>query len=308
MCGRYVIGRLIARGGMGEVYRARDRVLRRDVAIKVVRGLADSNARERFNREAYLAARIDHPNVVRIFDLGACDDGCPFLVMELLCGRGLTELLAEGPLAIARVVRLLEGIADALDAIHDRGVVHRDIKLDNLMVIEQEGAAARTKLLDFGIAVAPTDDVPRLTVEGTLVGTPLYAAPEVLLGGIPTPRSDVYSLAATAYKLLTGVAPFELMVPTQMIQAKVCGPPPAPSTYRRTLPPAIDVLFSHALSLDPADRPERASSLIARLREAGRPAPPRAPRRRWPLFLTGGVAAFLLALVVVLIAGAHARW
>src|SRR5687768_3219703 len=136
VAGRYAVDSLIARGGMGEVYAARDEILRRDVAIKVIRSKYDSTLMERLTREACIAAGFDHPNIVRVFDLGRTEDEHPFLVMELLRGKLFTELLAEeGPMQVDRVIELLEDVAHALDLVHQQGVVHRDLKPSNLMEV-----------------------------------------------------------------------------------------------------------------------------------------------------------------------------
>jgi serine/threonine-protein kinase len=304
VAGRYAIQHLLARGGMGEVYRARDELLGRDVAIKVNRAQDDPDLTERFRREAHLAARFDHPNIVRIFDLGQTEDDCPFLVMELLRGTRFTELANEkGPMDPETVADLLEGVANALDLVHREGIVHRDLKLDNLMLVEQADGPPRPKLLDFGVALAPEVEAPRLTVDGAVVGTPLYCAPEVLIGATPDSSSDVYSLAVVAYKLLTGTAPFEELESQQMLRAKVGEDVAPPSSVRADLPPALDPLFAAALSRDPSLRPASASELIAGLR-AVRARSNRLPARwtRTHFYFAGGIVSFLLAGLVLLLA------
>ena len=300
---RYAVERLIGRGGMGEVYLARDNLLRRDVAIKVTRSHDDPKLTERCQREAHLAARFDHPNIVRIFDLGYLGNR-PFLVMELLRGKRFAQLLQErGPMDPESVADLLDGVATALDLIHAHGIVHRDIKLDNLMLVDQVDGTARPKLLDFGVALASEDELPRLTVEGAFVGTPLYSAPEVLVGASPDPTSDIYSLAVVAYKLMTGVAPFEELETQQMLRAKVIEDVTPPSWVRANLPLEIDELFTAALSRDPGLRPNTASELIAGIRAV--PQIRFSLRRRpegWTrshFYFGGGIVSFLLAGLVL---------
>jgi serine/threonine-protein kinase len=288
---------------MGEVYRAHDRVLRREVAIKVSRTRGDPKLLERFQREAHLAGRFDHPNIVRIFDIGQTEDGCPFLVMELLRGQPFTELSkSSGPMDPDAVADLLEGVASALDLIHAEGIVHRDLKLDNLMLVEQTDGSQRPKLLDFGVALASMEEGPRLTVDGAIVGTPLYAAPEILIGATPDASADVYSLAVVVYKLLTGSAPFEDLDSQALFRAKVTEAALAPSWLRPELAMLDDLLMS-ALSRDPAARPRTASDLIAQLRTASAPRP--APRKRWTrahLYYAGGLLSFLAAGMILWLA------
>ena len=301
MAGRYAIQKLIARGGMGEVYLARDDLLGRDVAIKVSRSSQDPKLLERFRREAQVGAQIDHPNVVRIFDLGYTEDDCPFLVMELLRGKRFTELLEEkGPMEADAVANLLGGIASALDLIHGKSIVHRDLKLDNLMLVERPDGAPRPKLLDFGVALSAAEEAPRLTVDGAFVGTPLYSAPEVLVGATPERSADIYSLAVVAYKLLTGVAPFEELGAQAMLKAKVGEEAVPPSWVRAGLSPELDPLFAAALSRDPSERPATASELIEGLR-----APHATERSHSPgwtrahAYFAGGFVCFVLAALVI---------
>jgi serine/threonine-protein kinase len=302
--GRYRIERLLARGGMGAVYAARDEILHRDVAVKVIRDDGDPTLTERLNREACIAARFEHRHVVRIFDLGRTDDDRPYLVMELLQGKLLSDLLAEeGPMSVERTTELLEGVAEALDLVHSQGVVHRDVKPANLMWVAHREGDMRGKLLDFGVSLPIEDDSPRLTVDGAFVGTPLYAAPEVLLGSIPHASGDIYSLAVVAYKLLTGAAPFEQLEMQQMLRAKVYEQPAPPCALRPALPAHLDEVFSRALSPDPSCRPSTAAELIRSLRglSISRPEPRWKSLAREHVFYAAGGVAFLLAGLVLLI-------
>jgi serine/threonine-protein kinase len=279
---------------MGEVYEARDQSLERDVAIKILRQNGDPNLMKRFAREAHLAARFDHPNIVRVFDLGRTEDGHPFLVMELVRGKSFSEVLSEaGPLPLDRIADLLRGIAEALDRVHAEGVVHRDIKLQNLMLMERANGL-HTKVLDFGVAASP-DESRRLTSDGAFVGTPLYSPPEALFGLMPDARGDVYSLAVVTYQLLTGAAPFQELTSEAMLRAKVSKDAPPPSMLRPELSPEIDDFFALALSRDASKRPATPTQLVDELAALGRPAP--RPRRN--VFFGAGTVAFFLAAVVL---------
>jgi serine/threonine-protein kinase len=222
--------------------------------------------------------------------------------MELLEGKLLAELSAEeGPMSVERAGELLSGIAKALDLIHSLGIVHRDVKPENLMLVEQQEGGTRPKLLDFGVSLRSDDDTPRLTIDGAFVGTPLYAAPEVLLGAIPHASGDIYSLAVVAYKLLTGSAPFEGLPTQQMLRAKVYEQPAPPSSLRPDLPAYLDEVFSRALSPDPECRPSTAAELIRTLTEGPITKPDRSFIRiaRENAFYAGGTVAFLLAALVL---------
>jgi serine/threonine-protein kinase len=208
---RYRIDEMIGRGGMGAVYRAHDLRLGRDVAVKVVRSdLAGRvEARQRFEREAQIVARLQHPAIVTVFDYGTLPDGAAFLVMEYVRGLDLRRLLdREGPLAADRVVPLVETIARAVDSAHQAGVLHRDLKPENILLPES-GLAA--KVLDFGVAKLVDGDPARagtVTHAATIIGTPAYMAPEQLRGAPIDGRADVYSLAVMTYEALTGRLPF----------------------------------------------------------------------------------------------------
>jgi eukaryotic-like serine/threonine-protein kinase len=268
---RYRLQRLIARGAMGEVYDAYDRVLMRSVALKLMRAAPSDDPTRLFLREARLAARFEHPNVVRIFDVGCSSEGQPFLVMELISGRSYAELLRkEGPMPVERAAWLLEGIAEGLDSVHALGVVHRDIKLDNLILEERPDGSLLPKLLDFGVAVAPRDGQRPPTNDGAMVGTPLFMAPEACAGQIDR-SSDLYSLAVVAFKLITGMAPFERLEPLQVVRAKLEHDAPPPSLERPELSPAIDDFFGRALARMPGMRFGSAVTLVRELRRASRP-------------------------------------
>jgi eukaryotic-like serine/threonine-protein kinase len=317
---RYRGAQLIARGGMGEIYRATDSTLGRAVAIKVLaeRYAQDDAVRERFTREALAAARLSgQRNTVTIYDVGE-HGGRPYIVMEYLGGGSLEDVLRDGGAQPPeRAFRWLEQAAAALDAAHGEGVVHRDVKPANLML----DRVGNVHVADFGIASAAGMD--SLTMTGTVLGTAGYLSPEQATGDRATPASDRYGLAVVAYELLTGKRPFEADSPTAEASAHVNAP--VPSVCDTTaLPCELDPVFRKALAKDPADRFDSAAELVAALRAAladaagatrelapvaapaaPTPSPPPTewmppPRRRsaWPLLavlLAAGVAAGALA-------------
>ena len=211
--GKYRIDALVGRGSMGAVFRARDRRLDRDVAIKIVRGdlVGDPESRARFQREAQIVARLQHPAIVTVFDYGNLPDGAAFLVMEYVRGEDLRHLLnREKSLPAARAIPLISGIASGVDAAHRAGVLHRDLKPENILLSEN---GSGPKVLDFGIAkmtdaAVQNGNADMATRAGTIVGTPAYMAPEQLRGDRVDGRADVYSLAVLAYETLTGRLPF----------------------------------------------------------------------------------------------------
>jgi serine/threonine-protein kinase len=209
--GRYELRRRIGKGGMGEVWAAWHRGIEREVALKILRLSEDSDemAAARFEREVRLSSGLSHAHTVRVFDYGTTDDGLLYYAMELLEGSSLAELCAqEGPMPPERVVHLMTQAARALAEAHDRGIVHRDVKPENLFVTTAGGERDFVKVLDFGLARVFAEGSPNLTQTGHVAGTPLTMSPEVIRGGAATPASDVYGLGAVMYFALTGRPPF----------------------------------------------------------------------------------------------------
>jgi hypothetical protein len=266
--GAHEIVAFLGAGGMGEVWRARDTRLEREVALKVLppTTIDDETARARLLREARLASRLDHPHVCTIHEVGEAE-GRPFVAMELVEGRSLSELLSRGPLPTEQVLRLGQRLADALAHAHEHGVVHRDFKSANV-VLTPEG---RAKVLDFGLArrlagedaaEATTASYGSLTSPGTLPGTLAYMAPEQLRGHAADARSDIWALGVVLYEMVSGRRPFDGQTGFALSSAILNEPVPA-------LPPGIpDELrrvIERCLAKGPAERYQRAAEVRAAL-------------------------------------------
>jgi eukaryotic-like serine/threonine-protein kinase len=259
---RYTDVEHVARGGMGDVFRATDTTLGRTVAVKVLseRYADDEGVKRRFKNEALAAARVSSaPSTVTIFDVGD-NEGQPFIVMEFLEGGSLEQRLRAGRPDTSDVLRWLEHAAAALDAGHAAGVVHRDVKPGNLLLDGRD----EVHVADFGVASAVGLD--SLTMTGMVLGTAGYLSPEQAQGHRATPASDRYGLAVVAWELLTGKRPFESESPTAEATAHVNAPIPAIS--EEGLPPELDPVFKRALAKDPNERYRTAADFVAALREA----------------------------------------
>jgi hypothetical protein len=296
--GRYELADRIGGGGMADVFRAHDRTLDRDVAVKVMRPAFAELAEfaERFHREAEALAAIEHPNIVRVLDYGTSDDG-PFIVMELVTGGTLQNLMrARGRVDQYAAAKIAAGIADGLEAAHIRGVLHRDLKPDNVL-LDGEGQA---KIADFGIARLAA--ATAITRTGELLGTPHYLAPEQMSGDVVDERADIYALGVILYEMLTGARPTGGTTPSEIVSRRLRLDPRPPSRLV-PLAPALNGLVLRTLARDPARRPRRAADLRAALLAITPPAPrlprpARAVRLRWPspaplLAFAALVAAFL---------------
>src|SRR5258706_2398389 len=289
--GRYELSDRIGGGGMAEVFRAHDRTLDRDVAVKLMRPAfaTDPEFLERFHREAEAMGAIEHPSIVRVLDYGASADG-PYIVMELVGGGTLWDLMrARGHLDQYVAAQIAAAIADGLEAAHVRGVLHRDLKPDNVL-LDGEG---RPKIADFGMARLAA--AAAITRTGELLGTPQYLAPEQMSGDIVDERADVYALGVILYEMLTGARPTGGRTPSEIVSRRLRVDPRPPS---RLVPitPALTALMIPPLARDPARRVRRAADLRAALLAITPPAPRapahlRAVRLRWP-----SPAPFLAAL------------
>jgi len=270
--GRYKLKQRIGAGGMGEVWAAHHHALRRDVAVKILRPetRGDAGAIARFEREVRATAELRHPNTVRVFDYGITEDGLWYYAMELLEGRDLHAIVSrEGPLEPLRAARLVRQAAKALAEAHARGIVHRDVKPENLFVTSIGGEGEFVKVLDFGLAkLAQAERSMSLTVDGWAVGTPKWASPEVASGGEASPSSDVYGLGAVLYFLLCGAPPFDYADVGATVRAHLTEAPVPPSQRRPGVPPAIEAVVLQCLEKDPARRFQGAGALAAVLKHA----------------------------------------
>ncbi|MDQ4132504.1 MAG: serine/threonine protein kinase [Actinomycetota bacterium] len=258
--GRYAVGDVLGRGGMGEVRAARDLRLERDVAIKLLTPelAALPTTRARFEREAQAAARLNHPNVVLVYDSGE-HEGIPFLVMERLPGRTLADELAQGPLPIERTRRVAVEILAALAAAHRAGIVHRDVKPANVLLAPD----GHVKVGDFGIA--KTVEGVDVTTTGVLLGTPAYLSPEQVAGEAATARSDIYAVGVLLYEALTGRKPFAAASPLALAQAIHHQPPTPIGELRPDTPPDLAWAVAKAMDKDPQRRFASAEQMTAAL-------------------------------------------
>ena len=314
--GRYTLLNELGRGGTAVVWRARDEVLGRSVAVKVLAGryAADPQFRARIRDEARTAATLSHPNIAQVYDFGESEeDGrlVPYVVMELIHGVTLQQRMKAGMLPPGLIFRICGQVAAALAAAHADGFVHRDVKPGNVMVT-QDGA----KVVDFGLAAVAGPADPSAEV----FGTPAYLAPERLTGGPVEPASDVYALGVLMYRLLAGESPWTVDSTTQMLTAHVYVEP-APLPRSDEVPPQVTDLVNQCLRKEPGDRPSAAEVAATLIRAAVPkqpvgPAPttsttpttpttlaastaPAAPRRSVKLLLIGGVAAAIVVAVLL---------
>jgi serine/threonine protein kinase len=267
--GRYRIEARIARGGMATVYRALDTRLDRIVALKIMHQLfaEDDEFVTRFIREAKSAARLSHPNVVAVFDQGD-DDGHVFLAMEYVQGRTLRDLLRERrQLRPADALMILEPILSALAAAHAAGIVHRDVKPENVLLADD----GRVKLADFGLARLTAN--LSVTSTTTMIGTVAYFSPEQVLRGVADARSDVYAAGIVLFEMLTGRPPYEGETPISVANRHAYEDVPAPSTLVPGIPPALDALVQRATSRDPDQRPRDAGAFLAEVMRVRRGLP-----------------------------------
>ncbi|KAB2894400.1 MAG: serine/threonine protein kinase, partial [Kofleriaceae bacterium] len=249
----YLVGERIGAGGFGEVYRARHAVIERDVAIKVLhrRYSHDPGAVARFVAEARAVNRISHPNIVEISDFGTLADGRQYCVMELIRGTTLRDVLRDrGRIPLAEALPILRGIAEAVDAAHAAGIAHRDLKPDNVFLVDGGGV----KLIDFGLAKLTHDDAAPVTQTGSVFGTPLYMSPEQCRGNAVTLATDAYSLGVLAYHVLVGGPPFT-GDPIELALHHVNDPPEPPSRRWDELDDRVDRVLLALLAKDPRDRP-----------------------------------------------------
>ena len=312
--GPYEILGPLGQGGMGEVYRARDARLRREVAVKVLREAIanDPDSLSRFRRETHAVAALNHPNILAIHDAGE-QAGVPYAITELLDGESLADRLAAGPLPARRAVEIASQIADGLSAAHEKGIFHRDVKPANVFLTRD----GRIKILDFGIArigaAAPfADDGGTVTQEASsrqLIGTVPYMSPEQLRGQPADGRSDIFALGAVLYEMLTGRSAFGRAVPAETISA-VLKEDPMAGNEAAALPPVLGRLLSRCLEKEPSDRYQSARDLFLDLRAfAGEHSRteqvPRQERRTGPARFVAVAAAGVVLFLAGLFAGSR---
>ncbi len=266
---RYQLLERLGSGGMADVYRSRDLMLDRYVAIKVLRKDFSTNAefQNQFRLEARAAANLSHPNIVTVYDVGKAGD-VVFMAMEYLQGPELGDLMRrDGGLALEQAIDIAAQISEGLAYAHERGVVHRDIKPPNIMVLD----GGLVKITDFGIARRRSSEVQTQT--GMLLGSPRYMSPEVFLGKKADARSDIFSLGIILYEVLTGVAPFSGDSVSALMYQTINFMPPAPGSLRASVPAMLDFIVAKTLAKNPDERYADARALAADLRDCARRLP-----------------------------------
>jgi serine/threonine protein kinase len=263
--GRYEIAEQIGSGGHGVVFRAVQKPLARDVAIKVMLPTDADGATERFGREVALVQRLEHPNTVRLYDFGTTEDGLPFMVFELLRGRSLEQEIAEGPMPPARVAAIAVQILKSLMEAHALGIVHRDVKPSNVMLVTYSGEEDFVKVLDFGVARSYRTKGGSITREGQIVGSAPYMSPEQVRSDRVDPRADVYALGLVLAEALAGVPVYEgpSEVHIWLMQASPEDPPIPALAAASSLGPVI----ARATKKDPAQRYQTASEMLTDLEQ-----------------------------------------
>ena len=264
---RYRVLERLGSGGMATVYLAEDERLGRRVAVKRLHAGSPEDTAKRFNREARLGASLNHRNIVTVYDT-VTDDESVVIVMEYVDGESLADALRRGPFTGAETVRVLRGVAAALDHAHDHGIVHRDIKPANILL----GRNGTVKLVDLGIATAV--EGTRITNSGSVMGTAAYMAPEQLDGGDPEPRTDIYALAAVAYEMLAGRPAYRGGTPVEVAHAVVNGPPPDLAEAWPDAPRGVADVLRRGMAFRVDDRPETTCEFVDELARTLEEPPP----------------------------------
>ena len=273
VAGRYRLEARLGEGGMGLVYRARHVLIDRVVALKLIRPdlRAETHLRAWMLREAKAANRVDHAHIIDIHDIGETEEGELYLVMEYLVGTPLSSELANGPMNIIRSVDIIEQMCAALGRAHDLGVVHRDLKSDNILLTERGGRKDFVKILDFGLAALKRD--ARLAPKGAVFGTPEYMSPEQARGEDATPSSDLYALGVLFYEMLTGQLPFRSNDRDTLLKMQQQQPPARPRSIRPDVNPSAEEIAVRLLAKNPKDRYRDAHHLQEDLKKLQRSLP-----------------------------------
>src|SRR5208282_3971591 len=315
LVGHYRILEKIGAGGMGEVFRARDERLGRDVALKLIRPASSDNPDHlrRFEQEARAAAALNHPNILAIYDVGF-EGTTPFIVSELLKGKTLRQRFSEGPIPIREAADYALQIAHGLTAAHDRLIVHRDLKPENLFLTDD----GRVKILDFGVAKLQTPaeesrdiaNLPTVTRSGAMIGTVAYMSPEQLRGKTVDHRSDIFSFGAILYEMFAARRAFRGETEVDTMTAVLREEPPDANLQEAAIPPGYQDIVKHCLEKDPENRFQSAKDLAFALQTLSgsssvRPLPAR-PDRRTKKALPWAIAA-VLAAAALFLAGMQLR-
>jgi eukaryotic-like serine/threonine-protein kinase len=273
IAGRYRLEARVGEGGMGIVYRARHVLIDRVVAVKLIRPdlRGETHLRAWMLREARAANRVDHAHIIDIHDIGETDEAELYLVMEYLVGVSLSSEIARGPLPLYRAVDILEQMGAALARAHDLGVVHRDLKSDNILLTTRGGRKDFVKILDFGLAALAHD--PRLAPKGAVFGTPEYMSPEQARGEQAGPQSDLYALGILFFEMLTGQLPFRATDRDTLLDMQRNMAPPAPSSIRKDCDPVAERIVTKLLEKDPRNRYRDGHHLLEELKALQRSLP-----------------------------------
>ena len=321
---RYRIVRRLGAGGMGIVYEAKHEVLNTRLAIKVLRQEAagDEEALERSRREAQAASAIGSEHIVDVRDFGRLEDGSTYVVMELIDGKDLFAIVRQAPIEWARACRVGAQVCDALFAAHEQGIVHRDLKLENVLLTARRGEPDFVKIVDFGIA--KVQGSAKITLAGRVVGTPEYMSPEQCAGRSVDHRTDIYALGVMLYEMITGTLPFQDPDLAKLVRMQMLAPPPAPTSVRPdlALPLALEGVILRCLAKEKAARFQTMAEVAAELRalapDREAPAPiaivdPRATtssgrvRAARPRWIIPALAVLAIGAIGAIVAGAGSK-
>lgn len=268
--GKYFVEKLAGQGGMGNVYKARHLHMDTTLAIKILHPhlVTDATSVERFRREARAALAVDHPNAIKVMDFGVSDGRTVYLVMEFLEGQSLRQIIKQGPISPARTVEIAKQICGALEAAHAKNIIHRDMKPDNIILLNPGTPQETVKVLDFSIAKLKTAEGAGLTQQGMVVGTPQYMSPEQGEGRELDQRSDLYSVGVILYEMLTGQLPFKAASPVALVLKHIHSLPKPLRELNDQIPQAIEAVVMKALSKKREERQQTVRQLSEELEGA----------------------------------------